>query len=79
MVEILFFSLIHIAVIENGRPDPNEYSVLLKFPDSAAVGNYVISCYCQGNTVQFEVQFIAVHLEQFSASFCSRLVRNLKN
>ena len=62
-----------------GRPDPNEYSVLLKFPDSVAVGNYVISCYCQGNTVQFEVQFIAVHLEQFSASFCSRLVRNLKN
>ena len=39
----------------------------------------MISCYCQGNVVQFEVQFIAVHLEQFSTPFCSRLVENLKN
>lgn len=39
----------------------------------------MISCYCQGNVVQFEVQFIAVHLEQSSTPFCSRLVENLKN
>ena len=62
-----------------GRPDPNGYSVLLKFPDLVAVANYMISCYCQGNLVQFEGQFIAVHFEQFSISFCSRLVGNLKD
>ena len=39
----------------------------------------MISCYCRGNVAQFEVQFIAIRLEQFSISFCSRLVRNLKN
>ena len=39
----------------------------------------MISCYCQGNLVQFEGQFIAVHFEQFSISFCSRLVGNLKD
>ena len=39
----------------------------------------MISCYCRVNVVQFEVQFIAIRLEQFSISFCSRLVKNLKN
>ena len=60
-------------------PDPNEYSVLLEFPDLVAVPNYVISFYCRGNVVKFELQFIAVHLEQFSTSFYARLVRNVKN
>ena len=49
-----------------GRPDPNGYSVLLKFPNLVAVANYIISCYCQGTAVQFEVQNVAVYLEQFS-------------
>ena len=62
-----------------GRPDPNGYFVLLKFSDLVAVANYVIPCYCQGNVGQFEVQFIPVHLEQFSISFSSRLVRNVNN
>ena len=61
-----------------GRPDHNRYSVLLKFPDVVTVANYVISCCWRGNIVQFEVSFIAVHLEQFSTSFRSRFVSNLK-
>ena len=61
------------------RLDPNGYSVSLKFPDLVAVSNFVISCYCGSDVVQSEVQFIAVHLELSSTSFCFRLVRNLKN
>ena len=61
------------------RLDPNGYSVSLKFPDLVAVSNFVISCYCGGDVVQSEVQFIAVHLEQSSTSSCYRLIRNLKN
>ena len=49
------------------------------FPDLVAVSNFVISCYCGGDVVQSEVQFIAVHLEQSSTSSCYRLIRNLKN
>ena len=35
-----------------GRPDPNGYPVLLKFPELVAVAICVISCYCRGSVVQ---------------------------
>ena len=78
MIEILFPSLIHSRKRE-GRVDPNGYSALIKCPDLVAITNLLISWllisyYCRGNVVQFEVQFIPVHLEQLSTSFCSRFV-----
>ena len=92
---ILFITDLCVAVIHCGRDsaflfdshnrnsevrlDPNGYSVSLRFPELVAVSNFVISCYCRGDVVQSEVQFIAVHLEQSSKSYCFRLVRNLKN
>ena len=43
-------------------------TVLLKFPNLVAAANYAISCYSRGNVVQFEVQYIAIHSEQFPTS-----------
>ena len=63
-----------------GKPNPNGYTVLLKFPDLVAAANYVTSCYCQCNVVQFEAQFIAVHLvEVFFREIILILSRPLSN